>query len=126
MIPSDDEVKKFINASDDLMKLGVGFSHNVSSAFVEFREHLDRMMKTNFVEKAVAEMLSDSFARMEAKVRTNMESIVEIYQEGGHWYSFYLGRTMRRNANVHPLWRRQDSNAVDRTEEIQSDPYELD
>src|SRR5262245_15617934 len=125
MIPSDDEVKKFIDASDDLMKLGVGFSHNVSSAFLEFREHLNKMMKTNFVEKAVAEMLSDSFAKMEASVRTNMESIVEIYQEGGHWYSFYLDRAMRRNANVHPLWRRQGPDSVDRAEEKQIDPSDL-
>jgi hypothetical protein len=118
-IPSDDEVKKFIDASDDLMKLGVDFSHNVGLAFLEFREHLNMMMKTNFMEKAVVEMLSDSFASMESKVKTNLESIVKIYQEGGQWYSFYLGRAIGRNADAPALWRRQDLDPVDRARENQ-------
>lgn len=114
----DDEVKKFIDASDDLMNLGIGFSQNVSSAFLEFRQHLNMMMKTNFVEKAVVEMLSDSFARMESKVQTNLESIVKIYQEGGHWYSFYLGRALRRNPDVLP-WPRPVHDSVNRAKENQ-------
>ena len=63
-IPSDEEVKKFIDASDDLMKLGIDFSHNIGLAFLEFRQHLEEMMKTNLVEKAVVELLSDSFMSM--------------------------------------------------------------
>jgi len=114
-IASDAELKKFIDASDDLMKLGIDFSVNIGSAFLEFRQHLDMMMKTNFVEKAVVEMLSDSFARMESKVKTNLENIVNIYQEGGQWYSFYLGRAMRRNDVS--VWRHQDAGSVDRMPE---------
>jgi hypothetical protein len=112
-IPSDEEVKKFIDASDDLMKLGIGFSHNIGLAFLEFRQHLDMMMRTNFVEKAVIEMLSDSFTRMEAKVKTNLESIDSIYQEGGQWYSFYIGRAIRKNTDAPPAWHRQDIRPAD-------------
>jgi hypothetical protein len=111
-IPSDEEVKKFIDASDDLMKLGIDFSHNIGLAFLEFRQHLEKMMKTNFVEKAVVEMLSDSFMSMEAKVKSNLESIVRIYQEGGQWYSFYLDRAIRRNSG--PLvWRDHNVSPAD-------------
>ena len=116
-IPSDQEVKKFIDASDDLMKLGIDFSQNIGLAFLEFRKHLDMMMRTNFVEKAVVEMLSDSFMSMEAKVKINLESIVRIYQEGGQWYSFYLGRAIRRNPNVPPVWRDQEVPPTDRERE---------
>jgi hypothetical protein len=118
-IPSDDAIQKFIDASDDLMKLGIGFSNNVGSAFLEFREHLNMVMKTHFVEKAVVEMLSDSFARMESKVQTNMESIVKIYQEGGYWYSFYLGRALKRHVDVPSVWRRQELDSVERAKENQ-------
>jgi len=93
-IPSDEQIKRFLNASDDLMKLGISFSQKIDLAFQEFKKELERMTRTHFVEKAVVEMLADSFAKLESKVKTNLESIVSIYQEGGRWYSIYLGRAM--------------------------------
>jgi hypothetical protein len=97
-IPSDEQIKRFLNASDDLMKLGITFSQKIDSAFQEFKKELEMMTRTHFVEKAVVEMLSDSFARLESKVKTNLESIVSIYREGGRWYSIYLGRAMTKGA----------------------------
>jgi hypothetical protein len=99
-IPSEEQVKKFLNASDDLMKLGIAFSRNIDSAFREFKQDLEMMTKTDFVEKAVVEMLSDSFERMEAKVKANLENIVSIYQEGGQWYSFYLSRAIGKRVGL--------------------------
>jgi hypothetical protein len=99
-IPSEEQVKKFLNASDDLMKLGIASSRNIDSAFREFKQDLEMMTKTDFVEKAVVEMLSDSFERMEAKVKANLENIVSIYQEGGQWYSFYLSRAIGKRVGL--------------------------
>ena len=114
-IPSEDEVKKFMDASDDLMKLGIDFSQNVGLAFLEFRQQLDMVMKTNFVEKAVIEMLSESFSRMESKVNTNLESIVKIYREGGQWYSFFLGRALGKNSDAPLSFRHRGLGSVDRS-----------
>jgi hypothetical protein len=99
-IPSEEQVKKFLNASDDLMKLGIAFSRNIDSAFREFKQDLEMMTKTDFVEKAVVEMLTNSFERMEAKVKANLENIVSIYQEGGQWYSFYLSRAIGKRVGL--------------------------
>jgi hypothetical protein len=102
-IPSDEQIKRFLSASDDLMKLGITFSQNIDSAFQEFKKELEMMTRTDFVEKAVVEMLSDSFARLERTVKENLESITRIYREGGHWYSLYLGRAMTRSTAVHQV-----------------------
>jgi hypothetical protein len=113
---SEEEIDKFLNASEDLMKLGIEFSQNIDAAFLEFKHVLELMIRSNFVEKAVIEMLNDSFAKMEAKVKTNLESIVSIYNEGGQWYSFYLGRALGKNIEAPPVRGPQDS-ATDRRAE---------
>ena len=90
--PAEEEIDKFLKASEDLMKLGMSFTHKIDSAFGEFKRNFEQVMRSNFVEKAVREMLADSFVALENEVKANLESIGQIYTEGGEWYSFYLGR----------------------------------
>jgi hypothetical protein len=90
--PAEEEIDKFLKASEDLMKLGLSFTHKIDSAFAEFKRNFEQVMRSNFVEKAVREMLADSFVALENEVKPNLESIGQIYTEGGEWYSFYLGR----------------------------------
>ena len=128
---SDEQVKKFLAASDDLMKLGVEFSRNIDLAFREFKQHLEMMTRTDFVEKAVVEMLTDSFERMEAKVKANLENIVSIYQEGGQWYSFYLCRAIGKRVGLpqiegHPGMTRRHLEAGKASEKTAGGPRERD
>jgi hypothetical protein len=94
--PTEEDVNKFLKANQDLLNLGITFSHNIDSAFLEFKKILELMIKSNFVERAVVEMLADSFDKLEGKVKSNLENIVNIYTEGGQWYSFYLGQAAGR------------------------------
>ena len=111
--PTEEDVNKFLKASEDLMNLGITFSHNIDSAFLEFKKTLELMIKSNFVERAVVEMVADSFNKLESKVKSNLESIVSIYTEGGQWYSFYLGKVVGRNIDV-PLTRYRPSSVPDK------------
>ena len=110
--PSEEDVNKFLKASEDLMNLGITFSHNIDSAFLEFKKTLEMMIKSNFVERAVVEMVSNSFDKLESKVKSNLESIVNICTEGGQWYSFYLGKAVGRKVDL-PLSRRPQSSVPD-------------
>ncbi len=93
---SEEEVSKFLRASEDLMTLGMTFSRNIDVALGEFKQTFELIMKSHYVEKAVAELLSDSFDKLKEKVNANLESIDSIYTEGGQWYTFYFGRVMGR------------------------------
>jgi len=90
--PSEENIDKLLKASEDLMKLGMSFTHKIDLALGEFKQNFELMMRTNFLEKAVREMLAESFATLENVVKTNLENIDQIYTEGGDWYSFYLGK----------------------------------
>lgn len=110
--PTEEDVNKFLKASEDLMNLGITFSHNIDSAFLEFKQTLELMIKSNFVERAVVEMLANSFNKLESTVKFNLENIVNIYTEGGQWYYFYLGRAVGRNIDV-PVSRRRPQSVPD-------------
>jgi hypothetical protein len=90
--PSEENIDKLLKASEDLMNLGMSFTHKIDTAFGEFKRNFELMMRSNFLEKAVTEMLAESFATLENVVKANLENIDQIYTEGGDWYSFYLGK----------------------------------
>jgi len=47
-------------------------------------------------EKAVAEMLAQTFSEFEREARTNLDGIEKIYTEGGQWYAFCFGSALGR------------------------------
>jgi len=93
---SQESVDRFLNASEELMKMGEAFSGNIDVALEEFRTRLDAYLKSHFLEKAVAEMLAQSFSEFERELRTNLDGINKICTEGGQWYAFCFGSALGR------------------------------
>jgi len=98
--PSRESADQFFKASDDLMKMGATFSGNIDVALDSFKLRLEGFLKTNFLERAVAEMLTHSFSEFERDIRTNLGGINKICTEGGQWYAFCFGSALGRD--VHP------------------------
>ena len=94
--PSKDSVDRFLKASEELMSLGESFSGNIETALDAFKLRLEAFLKTHFLEKAVAEMLTQSFSEFEREVRTNLDGINRICTEGGQWYAFCFGSALGR------------------------------
>jgi len=103
---SQESVDRFLKASEELMSMGETFSGNIDVALEGFKIRLDAFLKTHFLEKAVAEMLGQSFSEFEREVRTNLDGINKICTEGGQWYAFCfgsaLGRQVRPPTNADP------------------------
>ena len=90
----EDDINKLLKASEDLMQTGLIFSGNVNTALQEFKTAFELSLKTHFMATAVAEMLAQSFEKLEQKVQSNLEGINSLCSEGGQWYSFYLGMAL--------------------------------
>ena len=95
--PPRESVDQFLKASDELMKMGVTFSANIDVALDDFKLRLEGFLKTNFLERAVAEMLTHSFSEFERDLRTNLVGINKICTEGGQWYAFCFGSALGRD-----------------------------
>ena len=93
---TEDDINKLLKTSEDLMQTGLMFSGNLNTALQEFKTAFELSLKTHFMATAVAEMLAQSFEKLEQKVQTNLEGINNICTEGGQWYSFYLGTALGR------------------------------
>lgn len=93
---SKDSVDRFLKASEELMSLGGTFSGNIDTALEGFKVRLEALLKTHFLEKAVAEMLAQSFSEFEREIRTNLDGINRICTEGGQWYAFCFGSALGR------------------------------
>lgn len=103
---SQESVDRFLKASEELMRMGETFSGNIDVALEGFKMRLDAYLKSHFLEKAVAEMLAQSFSEFELEIRTNLDGINKICTEGGQWYAFCfgsaLGRKVRPPASADP------------------------
>ena len=110
--PSTESVDRFLKASEELMKMGESFSGNIDVALEGFKTRLDVYLKTHFLEKAVAEMLAQTFSQFEREIRTNLDGINKICTEGGQWYAFCLGNALGRP--VRPDQQAQDLKAKSR------------
>ena len=103
---SQESIDRFFKASEELMKMGETFSGNIDAALESFKTRMDAYLKTHFLEKAVAEMLAQTFFEFEREIRTNLAGINKICTEGGQWYAFCfgsaLGRQVRPPANELP------------------------
>jgi hypothetical protein len=95
--PSREEsIDRFLQASEEMMKIGLSFSGNIEVAIGEFKQKLATILRTHFVEKGVAELLAQSFANFEKEVSTNLRGVNDIYTEGGRWYAFCVEAALGR------------------------------
>ena len=94
--PSQESLDRFLQANQELMKMGETFRGNIDVALDAFKIRIEAFLKSHFMEKAVAEMLAETFAEFERETRTNLEGINKIYTEGGQWYAFCFGSALGR------------------------------
>lgn len=91
-----ESIDRFLKASGELMEMGASCSSNINEALESFKLQFGTVLKTHFVERAVAEMMDKTFSEFERKVRTNVQDITKICTEGGQWYTFCFGAAFGR------------------------------
>ncbi|HET6960890.1 MAG TPA: hypothetical protein VFJ27_00255 [Terriglobia bacterium] len=94
--PSQESLDRFLQANQELMKMGETFRGNIDVALDAFKIRIEAFLKSHFMEKAVAEMLAETFAEFERETRTNLDGINRICTEGGQWYAFCFGSALGR------------------------------
>jgi hypothetical protein len=99
---SEDDVQKFMQGCEDLMLLGNKFTTNIRQAVTELKDTYDPVLKSQYIEKAVVELLTRSLQEFEKKVESNLEGIDKICTKGGKWFSFYLGRAVEKEFSAQP------------------------
>ena len=99
---TEDEVQKFMQGCEDLMRLGNKFTMNIRQAVTDLKGTYDPVLKSQYVEKAVVELLTRSLQDFERKVESSLEGIDKICTKGGKWFSFYLGRAMEKELSSQP------------------------
>jgi hypothetical protein len=92
----EDSINRFLQASEELMRLGNSYSGNIESALESFEQRFALILQTSFLEKAIVEMLAQSFSELEKEVRANLKGIDDICIEGGQWYAFCFGTALGR------------------------------
>jgi len=95
---SQESLDRFFKANEELVKMGEAFRGNIDSALDGFKTQLEAFLKTHFLEKAVAEMLAQSFTEFEREARSNLDGIDRICTEGGQWYAFCFASALGRVA----------------------------
>ena len=76
--PSQESLDRFFKANEELMKMGETFRGNINVALDGFKVRMEAFLKTHFMEKAVAEMLAQTFSEFERETRSNLEGINRI------------------------------------------------
>jgi hypothetical protein len=94
--PSQESLDRFFKANEELMKMGETFRGNINVALDGFKVRMEAFLKTHFMEKAVADMLAQTFSEFERETRSNLEGINRICTEGGQWYAFCFGSALGR------------------------------
>ena len=112
---TEEEIQRFLNACEDLMRLGTTFTGNVRNGFADFRRTYDPVLRSNYVDKSAAELLTQSLNEFETKMDSNLEAINKICLKGGKWFVFFLGKSLGINSQS---FRAQDRSLM--LEEIQA------
>jgi hypothetical protein len=95
---TDEEIQKFLNACEDLMRLGATFTGNVRTGFSDFKKVSGPVLKSNYVDKSAAELLTRSLEEFEKKMDSNLEALNKICTKGGKWFVFFLGKSLGVNS----------------------------
>jgi hypothetical protein len=99
---SEEEVQKFMQGCEDLMRLGNKFTTSIRQAVTELKTTYDPALKSQYVDKVVVELLTRSMQDFEKKLEANLEGIEKICTKGGKWFSFYLGRAVEKEFSGEP------------------------
>ena len=99
---SEDEVQKFMQGCEDLMRLGNQFTTSIRQAITDLKSTYDPALKSQYVDPVVVELLTRSLQDFEKKVEANLEGIEKICTKGGKWFSFYLGRVVETEFSGQP------------------------
>jgi hypothetical protein len=91
---TDEEVQKFLNACEDFMHLGATLTGNVRRGFSDFKKVSDPLLKSNYVDKSAAELLTRSLNEFEKKMDSNLKALNKICTKGGKWFVFFLGKSL--------------------------------
>jgi hypothetical protein len=91
---TDEEIQKFLNACEDLMRLGSTLTGNVRRGFSDFKQVSDPLLKSNYVDKGAAELLTRSLNEFEKKMDSNLKALNKICMKGGKWFVFFLGKSL--------------------------------
>jgi len=91
---TNEEVQRFLNACEDLMRLGTTFTGNVRNGFSDFKRTYEPVLKSNYVDKSAAELLTQSLNEFERKMDSNLEALNKICLKGGKWFVFFLGKSL--------------------------------
>ena len=97
--PSQESLDRFLQASEELMRMGETFRGNIDVALDGFKTRMEAFLKTHFMEKAVAEMLAQTLSEFERETRTNLDGINRVCTEGGQWYAFCFGSALGRQVS---------------------------
>jgi len=92
-----EEIHKFLQACEDLICLGTQFTGNVRTALDGLKQAYEPVLKSNYVDKAVVELLTRSLTEYERKVNANLNAIDKICTKGSKWFAFYLGKALGTN-----------------------------
>ena len=98
----EDDIQKFMQGCEDLMRLGTSFSENIRSALGDLKKTYDPALKSQYVDKAVVELLTHSFSEFERKVNANLDGINKICNKGGKWFAYYFGRSVEKAKQTEP------------------------
>jgi hypothetical protein len=120
---SEDEVQKFMQGCEDLMRLGNKFTTSIRQAVIELKNTYDPTLKSQYVDKAVVELLTRSLQDFEKKLEANLEGIDKICTKGGKWFSFYLGRAVEKEFSGQPA--PEDRSTQVQMFETRSEPTQL-
>jgi hypothetical protein len=97
---SEDDVQKFMQGCEDLVRLGAKFTENIRHAIEDLKKTYEPALKSQYVDKAVVELLTRSLCDFEKRVKSNLEGIDKICTKGGKWFAFYLGRTVEKGTEA--------------------------
>jgi hypothetical protein len=116
--PREEDIRKFMQGCEDLMRLGSKFTENIRKALSDLKQTYDPALKSQYVDKAVVELLTRALQDFEKKMESNLEGIDKICTKGGKWFAFYLGRAVEQERGTTDT----DSGAA---HEIEKDPQQL-
>ena len=97
---SEEDVQKFMQGCEDLMRLGNKFTTSIRQAVADLKGTYDPVLKSQYVDKVVVELLTRSLQDFEKKLESNLEGIDKICTKGGKWFSFYLGRAVEKDTST--------------------------
>ncbi len=72
--------------------MGNSFSQHIREAFEELKNTYEPVAKSNYLDKALGDLLEKSLKEFETKMNANLQGIEKVCTKGSQWFAYYLGR----------------------------------